>query len=102
MLNANIERNGLAGIFEYVLSADQVKTYKPGPRAYQMGIDAFKLRCEEILFVAHAGWDAFGARSFGYPTFRVDRLQAPAEELGSAPDAMGTNLGDLVKYIAAR
>jgi 2-haloacid dehalogenase len=34
-----------------------------------MEIDAFTLKREEILFAAFAGWDAAGAKWFGYPTF---------------------------------
>jgi 2-haloacid dehalogenase len=32
----------------------------PDPRAYQLGVDALRLKREEILFVAFAGWDATG------------------------------------------
>ena len=64
-----------------------------------MGIDAFKLKREEILFVAFGGWDAAGAKSFGYPTFWVNRLNLPAEELGVMADGSGQNLTDLVGFM---
>ena len=84
ILEAGIKNAGLEGVFEHVLSTDQIRAYKPAPRAYQMAIDAFKLQREDILFVAFAGWDAAGAKWFGYPTFWVNRLNLPAEELGAA------------------
>lgn len=99
MLAAAIKSAGLEGIFEHVLSTDKVKTYKPDPRAYQLAIDAFKLKREEITFVPFAGWDAAGAKWFGYRTFWVNRLNAPAEELGVAVDATGGNLADLVSFV---
>jgi 2-haloacid dehalogenase len=99
MLEANIERSGLRARFERVLSTDRARTYKPDPRAYQLGTEAFGLRREEILFVAHAGWDAAGARVFGYPTFWVNRSDLPAEELGALPDAAGHDLSDLVRFV---
>jgi len=34
--------------------------------AYQLGTHALKLAPQEILFVAFAGWDAAGAKLFGY------------------------------------
>jgi len=43
MLDANIEHAGLTGLFEQVLSTDQVKTYKPDLRAYELGTDVLKL-----------------------------------------------------------
>jgi 2-haloacid dehalogenase len=101
MLAAGIRNSGLEGVFEHVLSTDRLKTYKPDPRAYQMGLDAFGLKREEILFAPFAGWDAAGAKWFGYPTFWVNRLDLPAEELGVTPDGTGGNLTDLVRYVRA-
>lgn len=101
ILDAGIKNSGLDGVFEHVLSTDKIKTYKPDPRAYQMAIDAFNLKREEILFVPFAGWDAAGAKSFGYTTFWVNRLNLPVERLGVVPDAVGQNLTDLVSFVKA-
>ncbi|MEO7998886.1 MAG: haloacid dehalogenase type II, partial [Gemmatimonadaceae bacterium] len=98
MLNANIKSAGLDGYFEKLLSTDLVHEFKPAPTAYQMGVDAFQLPKENILFAAFAGWDAAGAKSFGYPTFWVNRLNAPTEELGNAPDGVG-GMAELVKFV---
>jgi len=102
MLDAAIKNSGLEGIFEPHLSTDRVGAYKPDPRAYQMGIDAFGLQRDEIVFAAFGGWDAAGAKTFGYPTFWVNRMNLPVEELGVAPDAIGGNLIDLVGFVRLR
>lgn len=99
LLEACMHRAGIVGTFEHVLSTDQIRAYKPEPRAYQMAIDAFELEREEILFVPFAGWDAAGAKSFGYPTFWVNRLNQPAEQLGVLPDATGQDLGQVVSFL---
>ena len=99
ILDAGIKNSGLGGVFEHVLSTDEIKTYKPDPRAYQMAIDAFNLKREEILFVPFAGWDAAGAKAFGYPTFWVNRRNLPMEKLGTVPDSTGRNLNDLVNFV---
>jgi 2-haloacid dehalogenase len=99
MLEANLERSGLRARFEQVVSTDRARTYKPDPRAYALGAEALGLRHEEILFVAHAGWDAAGAASFGYPTYWVNRAGLPAEELDAPPDAVGRDLPDLVRFV---
>jgi 2-haloacid dehalogenase len=101
LLETGIENASLQGIFEHVLSTDQLRTYKPNPRAYQLAMDAFRLAREEILFVAFAGWDAAGAKWFGYPTFWVNRLASPEEELGVTPDATGHDLTSLVSFVTA-
>jgi len=100
MLDANIRSAGLDGVFEQVLSTDQAATYKPDPRAYQLGTDALKLTRDEVLFVAFAGWDAAGAKLFGYPTYWVNRQHLPAEEIGVRPDGSGGTLTDLVAFLA--
>jgi 2-haloacid dehalogenase len=101
MLDAVVRNSGLGGFLESHLSTDKVRAFKPDPRAYQMGLDAFKLPKDEIAFAAFAGWDAAGARWFGYPTFWVNRLNLPVEELGVIPDGVGSGLGDLVKFVTA-
>jgi len=99
MLHAGIRNSGLEQVFDHVLSTDRVAAYKPDPRAYKMGVHAFGLRREQILFAAFAGWDAAGAKAFGYPTFWVNRQNSPAEELGVTADSSGPTLDDLVRYI---
>ncbi|WGS87658.1 haloacid dehalogenase type II [Methylomonas sp. UP202] len=99
MLDACVKQAGLEGIFEEHLSTDRVKAYKPDPRAYRMGTEAFGLPREQIVFAAFGGWDAAGAKAFGYPTFWVNRVQAPREHLGVAADASGKTLTDLADFI---
>jgi 2-haloacid dehalogenase len=99
MLETGMHNSQLDGVFDHVLSTDRVKVYKPDPRAYQMGVDVLGLKPDEILFAAFAGWDAAGAKSFGYPTFWVNRQNQPAEELGVTPDATGGNLVDLAGFL---
>jgi 2-haloacid dehalogenase len=101
MLSGCIKAAGLGGMFDPVLSTDAAKTFKPDERAYQLGVDAFGLPREEILFVAFAGWDAVGAKSFGYPTFWVNRLGLPLEQFGPPPDATGESLTDLLAFVAS-
>lgn len=95
MLASCLKNSGLDGVFEHVLSTDAAHTYKPDPKAYQLGVDALKLAREEIVFAAFASWDAAGAKWFGYPTYWVNRLQTPTEELGVKPDATMPTLTEL-------
>jgi 2-haloacid dehalogenase len=99
VLQAGLKKAQLGDVFEAVLSTDQIKTYKPDPRAYAMATNRLRLPTREILFVAFAGWDVAGARWFGYPTFWVNRFGAPQEELGIAANASGQDLNALVRYI---
>ena len=99
MFDAVVRNSGLDGLLEEHLSTDRVQVYKPDPRAYQMGLDAFRLAREEIAFAASASWDAAGAKAFGYRSFWVNRTNLPVERLGAEPDAIGSGMADLVKFV---
>lgn len=99
MLDACIKNSGLEAQFDHVLSTDSVRTYKPAPQAYQMGLDVFRTRREETAFVAFAGWDAAGAKWFGYPTFWANRRRQSATEMGIQPDATGEDLTGLTSFV---
>ncbi|GLS19636.1 hypothetical protein GCM10007874_26530 [Labrys miyagiensis] len=81
-LLANMSRNGLNGLLAPPLSTDRVRRFKPATEAYGMGEAAFGAQRSEIGFAAFAGWDAVGARWFGYPTCWVNRAGQQAETLG--------------------
>jgi 2-haloacid dehalogenase len=93
---------GLRPLFDEIISTDRARKYKPDPRAYALGSSVLKLRREEIAFAAFGGWDAAGAKWFGYPTFWVNRLGVPAEELPPGPDAVGSTLTEVASWVAAR
>lgn len=99
MLDSNIQHANLQSYFDEVVSTDEVKTFKPDPRAYQLGIDAFGYKKEEIVFAAFASWDAIGARWFGYPTVWVNRFGFTPEVMNIAPDVTGRNLESLVTFV---
>lgn len=102
MLQAAVANSRMAGLFDHLLSTDRVRAYKPDPHAYRIALDAFGLQAAQIAFVAFGGWDAAGAKAFGHPTFWVNRARAPPEELSDVPDATGTDLRDLIAFVAAR
>lgn len=102
MLNAGISNSQLDDVFDFVLSTDAIRTYKPDPRAYQLGVDAFGLPKEQIAFAAFAGWDVAGSVWFGYPTIWINRLGAKPEYLGVKPDAIGKEMNDIVRFVTER
>jgi 2-haloacid dehalogenase len=100
ILHAGIKSSGLNGIFQHVISTDRIGSFKPDPRAYQLGVDVLGLRKEAILFVAFAGWDVAGSKWFGYPTYWNNRQNATSEQLGVTPDGTGESLNELTRFLA--
>ncbi len=99
MLDANVRSAGLEGLFEEHLTTDRVRAYKPDPRAYRMALDHFDLPRDQILFAAFGGWDAAGAKTFGYRTYWCNRFAVPGEVLGATPDAVRTDMTDLPNHL---
>jgi len=99
ILHAGIKSSGLTGIFHHVISTDRIRSFKPDPRAYQLGVDVLALRKKEIMFVAYAGWDVAGSKWFGYPTFWNNRQNSPGEGLGVTPDGTGKSLKELSRLL---
>lgn len=99
MLRANAEHAGLTELFDAFVSTDANRTYKPDPRAYQLGIDRLHVEKDDIVFAAFGGWDAAGAKAFGYPTVWVNRLNQPLEQLGLRPDRTVTDLNGLLDFV---
>ena len=102
MLRANADRAGITDLFDELLSTDANGTYKPDARAYELGIEKLKLKKEEIVFAAFGGWDAYGAKSYGYTTYWVNRFNVPAEELGVKADATSNNIQGLVDFVLGK
>ncbi len=99
MLRANAEGAGITDLFDELLSTEANHTYKPDPRAYELGMKRLNLKKEEIVFAAFGGWDAYGAKSFGYTTYWVNRFNLPVEELGIKPDKTSNNMDGLLDFV---
>jgi 2-haloacid dehalogenase len=99
MLRINTKNAGIEDEFEFYLSTDSVSAFKPHPRAYQMGVDAFNLPKKNIAFAAFGSWDAAGASWFGYPTIWVNRFGLPAENLDAGIITTGRDITTLVDFV---
>jgi 2-haloacid dehalogenase len=99
MLQAVVRNSGLENMFDVVLSVDTVRVYKPAPRVYQLAVDTLHVDASHIGFVSANGWDIAGARSFGFPTYWINRSGAAKERLGAEPDYVLTALTDVVRLL---
>jgi 2-haloacid dehalogenase len=95
MLRDVVSNSGLGGLIPDVLSVDELQIYKPAPQVYQLAVDRLGAPAQAIGFVSSNGWDAAGAKSFGFRTFWVNRAGAPRDGLGFAPDHELGSLAEL-------
>ena len=99
MLRENADHAGLTPFFDDLISTDANRSYKPDRRAYALGTERLHLAKDQILFAAFGGWDAAGAKAFGYPTIWVNRFDQPVEELGILPDKTAADLSGLLDLV---
>ena len=100
MLHAVVTHNKLEVMFDAVLSVDEVGIFKPDQRVYQLACDRLGIARDVIGFVSSNGWDAAGAKAFGFNTFWINRGSAPVEELGVTPDRTLNSLAELPALLA--
>ena len=93
MLLPLIAGSALAAQIDGVLSVDAAGIYKPSPRVYQLAVDRLGLPPRDIGFVSSNGWDATGAKAFGFTTYWINRNGLPVERHGPEPDYVLGSLG---------
>lgn len=96
MIEASVRNAGMTGIFEHLLSSQDVESFKTTATIYALAPSAFGCPAREILFVSSNCWDAIGARWHGYTSFWINRTGAPLEQLDTQPDYMGNLLTDVL------
>jgi len=102
MLEAVVDHNGLRDRFRGgILSVHPARIFKPAPSVYRLAEDRLGVPRTLMGFVSSNGWDAAGAKAFGFRVFWVNRAGAPVERLGVRPDEIVRNLGELATLLAA-
>jgi len=101
MLEAVVDHNGLRGRFRGgILSVHAARRFKPDPAVYRIAEEALGVPRALVGFVSSNGWDAAGAKSFGFRAYWVNRGGAPVERLGVRPDAILKDLAALEPALA--
>ena len=101
MLEAVVDHNGLRERFRGgILSVHGARIFKPAPAVYRLAEDALGVPRTMVGFVSSNGWDAAGAKAFGFRTFWVNRAGAPVERLGVRPDGIVRDLAQLQALVA--
>jgi 2-haloacid dehalogenase len=100
MLNAVVEHAGLRERFRGgVLSVHPAKVFKPAPAVYRLAEESLGVPRTMMAFISSNGWDAAGAKAFGFQVFWVNRAGAPVERLGVQPDESIRTLAELPALI---
>lgn len=84
-LKESVQAAGIANEMDEILSASEVKIFKPSPKVYQLAVECFHCKPDEICFFSSNPWDIAGATAFGFSTVWINRKSLPFDELGVRP-----------------
>ena len=66
LLNDLVKSNNLNNLFDDLFSIEEIKIYKPHPKVYDLPIEKYKIKKNEVVFLSANTWDVSGAGNFGY------------------------------------
>jgi 2-haloacid dehalogenase len=100
MLESLVENASVKGLFEAVLSVEDVGAFKPHPKVYQLALDRLNLPASAISFQSSNAWDACAASAFGMKVVWCNRYGQPPERLPGRPDCVISSLSELPTLIS--
>jgi 2-haloacid dehalogenase len=102
MLQAATNHAGIAPLLDAIISVEEVGTFKPSPRVYNLASARMSVAAPSIGFVSSNSWDIAGAGSAGLTTFWIQRaaVELP-EELGFPARRVVHAITDLPVLLAA-
>ena len=99
LLNELVNSNNLTEIFDDLFSIEEVKIYKPDNKVYEIPINKYKVKSEEIVFLSSNTWDVSGGGNYGYQSIWVNRNNNIFDNLDYKPKYEIKNLKQLLDII---
>ena len=98
-LEANLRANGIGDSFDFVLSTDLIRNYKPDPSAYALAMRELNVARDAVIFVPSADWDMAGAKWFGFATYWANRARVPVDGFAVVADLETPDLAKLPEFV---
>ena len=96
LLSNLVKNSNLENLFDDVFSIEEVKIYKPDPKVYDIPINKYKVKKEEITFLSANTWDVSGGGNYGYNAIWVNRTNNIFDKLDYKPKNEVKNLKELL------
>ena len=85
LLNTLVVSNKLETIFDDIFSIEEVRIYKPDSKVYDLPVNKYKIKPDEIIFLSANTWDVSGAGNYGYNSVWVNRNNTVFDNLDYKP-----------------
>ena len=99
LLEELVKSNNLKDLFDDLFSIETVKIYKPHSKVYDLPLQKYKIKPEEVTFLSANTWDVSGAGNYGFNSVWVNRNNAVFDNLDFKPKNEVSNLTQLLKLI---
>lgn len=99
MLNPLLDATGLRPYFQDIISAEEVRVYKPTPTIYRHAAKRLGRAPAETRLISANPFDITGALNAGLKAAWVNRTSSPADPLGQAPDVIVTSITELARAL---
>ena len=99
LLNELVKSSNLNNIFNDVFSIEEVKVYKPHPSVYNIPIEKYQIKKNEVVYLSSNTWDVSAGGNYGFNAVWVNRNNSIFDKLDHVPKYQIENLSKLIDII---
>tara|TARA_Y100001936_G_scaffold60885_1_gene59978 strand:+ start:9 stop:671 length:663 start_codon:yes stop_codon:yes gene_type:complete len=96
LLREMVRSNKLDNIFDDLFSIEQVGIYKPNYKVYDMPVEKYNIKKNEVAFLSSNTWDVSGGGNYGYKAIWVNRNKNVFDYLDYKPEYEIKDLSELL------
>ena len=99
LLRNLVKNNNLENIFDDIFSIEEVGIFKPDSKVYELPVNKYNIKKDEILFLSANTWDVSGGGNYGYNSVWVNRNKNIFDNLDYQPLDEIHDLSELLEII---
>jgi len=99
LLKELVKSNNLDNIFDDIFSIEEVKTYKPDPKVYNIPIKKYQIQRNEVAYLSANTWDVSAGGNYGFNPVWINRNNSIFDNLDYVPKYQVKHLGGLLDII---
>ena len=99
LLRNLVKNNNLENIFDDIFSIEEVGIFKPDSKVYQLPVNKYNIKKDEILFLSAKTWDVSGGGNYGFNSVWVNRNKNIFDNLDYQPLDEIHDLSELLEII---
>ena len=99
LLGDLVKNNNLENIFDDIFSIEEVGIFKPDSKVYELPVNKYNIKKDEILFLSANTWDVSGGGNYGYNSVWVNRNKNIFDNLDYQPLDEIHDLSELLEII---